>query len=187
MKKVICGLCSLVVMIMCLGGCSGLSSNPFTADDAKKGQIGDLYYVVPSNAVSDDNSNSNSNSISYRVPIENSVEEYILNILYTYVDEEDAENPEEVIEYFETLVKFMEEVENEAGTQCTTENIDEFAGVTMDRGKKFIKEEDGGKAILITAVKSRKLYSVGYFVKTAFFDESIWDNFYNQLKIIELD
>lgn len=138
MKKVICGFCSLLVMLLCFGGCSGSSSNPFTADDAKKGQVGDLYYVVPSNAVSDDNSNSN--SISYRVPIENSAEEYILNILYTYVDEEDAESLEEVLLYFESLIKFMETIVDEADTQYTSEDIYEFAGVTVDKWKKIIKE-----------------------------------------------
>ena len=106
--------------------------------DAKKGQVGDLYYVVPSNAVSDDNSNSN--SISYRVPIENSAEEYILNILYTYVDEEDAESLEEVLLYFESLIKFMETIVDEADTQYTSEDIYEFAGVTVDKWKKIIKE-----------------------------------------------
>lgn len=190
MKKIICFFCSLVIMAMCLSGCGSSNGNPFTSNDAKKGQIGDLYYVVPSNAVSDDNSNPN--SISYRVPIENSVEEYILSILYTYVDEDDASSPEEVLEYTEMLIEFIEkaqntETENKADTQYVSEDIVEFAGVTVDRGIKLIKEESGGKAISIIAVKSRKIYSVGYVVKTAFFDESIWDNFYNQLKIIESD
>lgn len=187
MKKFFCVFCSLVVMIMCLGGCSGSSSNPFTADDAKKGQIGDLYYVVPNDAVSDNNTDNGTITISYRVPIENSVEEYALNFIYTYVSQEDAESEEEVLEYVEALIEFIEETQDKSGIPYVSEDIDEFAGVTVDRGIKVSKEENDQKSIIIIAVKSRKVYTVGYSAKTGFFDQSVWDNFYNQLKIIESD
>lgn len=60
--------------------------------------------------------------------------------LYTYVDEEDAESLEEVLLYFESLIKFMETIVDEADTQYTSEDIYEFAGVTVDKWKKIIKE-----------------------------------------------
>lgn len=185
MKKIICGFCSLAIIVMCLSGCGGSSGNPFTDDDAIKGQIGDLCYVVPSNAVSDNavsDSGSNNDRVSYHVPIEGSVEEYTLKISYTYFSQEDAK---EVLEEFESAIKFIEEAESESGTKYISEDIYEFAGVTVDKGKKLIKEENGEKVILIMIVKSQKTYSVGYAVKTGFFDQSVWDNFYNQLKITE--
>lgn len=201
MKNVICAFCSLVIMVMCLGGCSGSSSNPFTADDAKKGQIGDLYYVVPSNAVSDNKvSDSGSNNdgvsytdgVSYRVPIEGSVEEYTLNIAHVYVSQEEAETEEEVHEGFETVIKLLSgtlftEADAETDTQLLTEDIDEFAGMTVDRGIKISGETNGLKGVTIMAYKSRKMYSVSYSAKTGFFDQSVFDDFFNQLKIIESD
>lgn len=186
MKKFLCVFCSLVIIVMCLSGCGSSSSNPFTAGDAKKGQIGDLYYVVPSNAVSDDSvidSASNNDRVSYHVPIEGSVEEYMLNILI-YLGQEDTK---EVLEDFESLIEFIEKAQSETDLKYISEDIDEFAGVTVDRGKKYIVEENGKKGIFITIVKSKKIYTVGYYVKTAFFDQSVFDNFCNQLKIIESD
>ena len=187
MKKIISSFCSLVIMVMCLSGCGSSSSNPFTAGDAKKGQIGDLYYVVPSNAVSDDSvvdSASNYDRVSYHVPIEGSVEEYMLNISYVYLGQEDAK---EVLEYFESLIEVIEKEQSGSDAKYIFEDIDEFAGVTVDRGKKIIVEANGKKGIFITIVKSKKIYAVGYDVKTAFFDQSVFDNFCNQLKIIESD
>lgn len=187
MKKIICGFCSLAIMVMCLSGCGGSSGNPFTDDDAKKGQIGDLCYVVPSNAVSDDSvidSASNIDRVSYHVPIEGSVEEYMLNIVYTYLDQEDTK---ELLEYFESVIEGIEKAQSESDAKYISEDIDEFAGVTADRGKKIIEEANGKKSIFIAIVKSKKIYAVEYDVKTAFFDQSVFDNFCNQLKIIESD
>ena len=186
MKKIISSFCSLVIMVMCLSGCGSSSSNPFTAGDAKKGQIGDLYYVVPSNAVSDDSvvdSASNYDRVSYHVPIEGSVEEYMLNILICL----GQEDTKEVLEFFESFIEGIEKEQSESDAKYIFEDIDEFAGVTVDRGKKIIEEANGKKSISIMIVKSKKIYAVEYDVKTAFFDQSVFDNFCNQLKIIESD
>lgn len=186
MKKFLCVFCSLAIMVMCLSGCG---SNPFTADDAKKGQIGDLYYVVPSNAVSDDTTTAvnNTNSVSYRVPIENSVEEYQLNIGCTYITKEDAESKENVLESFDKFIDFIEEITSGSDVKYSREDIDKFAGTAVDKAIKISGEGNGVKSISIFALKSRKVYFAEYSTKTGFFDQSIWDNFYKQLKYVGSD
>lgn len=182
MKKFLCVFCSLAIMVMCLSGCGG---NPFTADDAKKGQIGDLCYAVPGNAISKEDSNDD--NIVYVVPIENSVEEYQLNIGCTYITKEDAESKEDILEGFDRLIEFIEEITNGSGVKYSREDIDEFAGTTVDKAIKISGEGNGAKSILIIALKSRNAYFAGYSTKTGFFDQSIWENFYKQLKYVGSD
>lgn len=182
MKKFLCVFCSLVIMVMCLCGCG---SNPFTADDAKKGQIGDLCYAIPGNAVSE--KASNDDSIVYLVPIENSVEEYQLNIGCTYITKEDAESKEDVLESFDKFIDYIEEIASGSDVKYSREDIDKFAGTAVDKAIKISGEGNGAKTISIFALKSRKVYSAGYSVKTGFFDQSVWDNFYKQLKYVGSD
>lgn len=81
MKKYICILCSLAIGIAGLTGCNRSENNPFTAENAIKGQLGELYYVVPENAVLND---STDELAWYKIPIDNSTEEYQLMISFTH-------------------------------------------------------------------------------------------------------
>lgn len=185
MKRFICALCSLAIIIACIAGCNQSSENPFTADDAIKGQIGDLYYVVPNNAIIDEQYFSDI-AVKYNIPIKNSTEEYQLNLIYTYVSEDDA-SEDEALNGFETIINDLitKSKENESnGISYESEPITEFLGTTVDLGLKYTAEGSGQKVIGIVAAKSRTLYFIGYSVKTGFYDQSVWDNFYAQLKLV---
>lgn len=177
MKRFICVLCSLVIVITYITGCSQSSDNPFTADDAIKGQIGDLYYVVPANAVL--NEGLGDSIAMYKVPIDNSAEEYTIIISCTHAD--DADEYEDILQNIEEM---KNQTENETGTQFTDEAIDDFLGKTIDKGFKREGENNGEKAIMITAAGSGNMYLIGYTVKTGFYDQSVWENFLAQLKLV---
>ncbi len=177
MKKFICILCSLAIGIFGLTGCNQSGNNPFTSENAIKGQVGELYYVVPENAVSD---GSISEELAmYNVPIENSAEEYQLSILYDRID--DVNEYESTLKNIDNMVK---QNDMEDGIEVSTEEIDNFLGKAIDRGCKREGKYNGKKTVLIVAAESNNMYMVGYTVKTGFFDQSVWDNFYEQLRLV---
>lgn len=177
MKRFFCILCALAIGIIGVTGCNQSANNPFTSEKAIKGQLGELYYVVPENAVFD--GGITEELVMYNVPIDNSEEEYQLAILYQHTD-----NAEE----YETILKNIDDSINQIdlkeGVEATTEEIDVFLGKTIDRGYKREGKFNGKKAVMVTAAESGNMYVVGYTVKTGFFDQSIWDNFYEQLKLV---
>ena len=175
MKRIISVLCSLVILLVFIGGCGAAGENPFTADDVIKGQIGDLYYVIPGNAVVDESSTDVNNT--YRVPIANSMEEYVLNISYSPVED----TYEASIQSMESLREFL--ISSIEGLY-EDEDITDFLGKEVDYGFKISVEADGRKSVFIYALISQKLYFVGYGAKTGFYDQSVWDNFYAQLKFV---
>lgn len=176
MKKFICALCSLVLVIACITGCGQSSDNPFTADNAIKGQVGNLYYVVPENAVLNA---STDDSAMYDVPINNSTEQYTLMIMCKHTDSND-----EYEEMLQNIDDMKNQSETETGTTYTTEDISKFLGRTVDKGCKCIGENNGQKIVMIVAAESENLYMIGYTVKTGFYDQSIWDNFYAHAKLV---
>ena len=181
MKKAISVLCSLAIMLVCIGGCGTAGDNPFIADDAIKGQIGDLYYVIPGNAVVDESSTDENNT--YRVPIANSIEEYTLYISYSPVEETD-ETPIQSMEDLREFLAYSIEAFSEEVALYEEEDITDFLGKQVDYGFKINTEIDGQKSVLIYALISHKMYSVGYGAKTGFYDQTVWDNFYAQLKLV---
>lgn len=175
MKKFICAL--LVIAITCIMGCGKSSDNPFTADDAIKGQIGELYYVVPQNAVLD---GSLSEELAmYKIPIDNSTEEYQLTISYSHTD--DVDEYEEILQHIDDMIN---QHDIEEGAEITTEEIDIFLEKTIDKGCKREGKINGQKAVLIVVAEDGDMYFIGYIVKTGFYGQSVWDNFYAQLKLV---
>lgn len=177
MKKYICILCSLAIGIAGLTGCNRSGNNPFTAENAIKGQLGELYYVVPENAAP---VGSVSEELAmYDVPIENSTEEYQLTILYKQID-----NTDEYELALENIEDSIEQIDIEDDIEVSTEEINIFLGKAIDKGYKREGKVDGKKTVGIVALKSDSMYMVGYTAKTGFFDQSVWDNFYEQLKLV---
>ena len=181
MKKTISVLCSLAIILVCVVGCSAAGDNPFTTDDALKGQVGDLYYVIPGNAVVDESSTDGNNA--YRVPIANSVEEYALTVSCSPVEETD-ETPIQSMEDLREFLAYSIEAFSEEVALYEDEDITDFLGKQVDYGFKLNTEVDGRKSVLIYALISQKVYSVGYAAKTGFYDQAVWDNFYAQLKFV---
>lgn len=183
MKKFICILCSLAIGIIGLTGCNRSGNNPFLDENAIKGQIGDLYYVVPYGATADE---EDDNNIVYSVPIENSAENYQLGFVYGYISEDEA-SEEEAKNGFEivlnNIISQYESLESK-GVLYENEQITDFLGVAVDKGIKYTAEFEGYKEIGISALISRKMYLITYQVKTGFYDQSVWDNFYEQLKLV---
>lgn len=183
MKNFVCVLCLLTISVVFLSGCKNESVNPFLDENAIKGQIGDLYYVVPYNATADE---KNDNNIMYSVPIENSEENYQLGLMYMYVSEDEA-NEEEVKSGFETILNnIATEFSNfeSKGMFYESEQITDFLGIAVDSGIKYTAEYEGKKIIGIAAFKSRKMYVITYRTKTGFYNQSVWDNFYAQLELV---
>lgn len=178
MKKFICTLCSLVIVITCITGCGKSSDNPFAADDAIKGQVGNLYYVVPNNATLDEGLSDNS-TIIYKVPIKNSAEEYQLIVSCKHTDDEN-----EYKSLIQNIDEMKSQTKNEYGAEITNETINTFLGETIDNGCKREGVANGQKVVAIMAAKEGNVYMLGYSVKTGFYDQSIWDNFYAQLKLV---
>lgn len=177
MKRFVCVLCALVIGIIGISGCNQSENNPFASENAIKGQLGELYYVVPENAVSD---GSISEELAmYNIPIDNSEEEYQLTILYEHTD-----NTEEYEAILKNIDDAINQIDLEEGVEATTEEIDVFLGRAIDKGYKREGKFNGKKAVMIIAAESGNMYMVGYIVKTGFFDQSIWDNFYAQLKLV---
>lgn len=181
MKRVICVLCSLAIMLVCIGGCGAVAGNPFTAENAIKGQVGDLYYVVPGNAVLEESTDEKN---SYSVPITNSNEEYILDIVYLYADEEAYKAAIQLLEFTRELI--AAEIEENAGNGASyeEEDITEFLGKSVNYGIKTTYIKNGLVEAGITVAIADKFYSVRYTVKSAFYDQAVWDNFYAQLKFV---
>ena len=182
MKKIICILCSLAIILVCIGGCGTAGGNPFTAENAVKGQVGDLYYVVPENAVLDESSIDESNV--YRVPIANSNEEYTLSIACSYLDEEAYETS---VQYWENLKGILSSASTEYAEQGSfyeEQDITSFLGKTVDYGSKITVEGNGQKMVSAFVITSNKVCGVTYSAKTGFYDQAVWDNFYAQLKFV---
>lgn len=167
MKKTISVLCSLAIMLVCIGGCGAAAGNPFTADDAIKGQIGDLYYAVPENAVLEEFPNDSARF--YNIPIENSAEEYMLNIACASVETDDD---------------YDEAIQSMKDTEYENENLTDFLGEKVDYGYRATVDVDDRKSIIVSAAKDHKVYVVQYIVKSGFYDQTVWDNFYAQLKFV---
>ena len=167
MKKTIAVLCSLAIMLVCVGGCGAAGENPFTAENAIKGQVGDLYYVVPENAVLEEFPNDSARF--YNIPIENSSEEYRLNIMCVSVETDDDYNE---------VIQSMKDTEDEK------ENLAEFLGEKVDYGYRATVDVDDQKSTIVFVVKDPKIYVVQYIVKSGFYDQAVWDNFYSQLKFV---
>lgn len=183
MTKIIFSALLTVALVVGVCGCSNSKDNPFTVENALKAQIDDLYYVVPNNAVIKEEHGNQ--SVLYTVPIENSKEEYYLNI---NIEKYETENKEETIENFEKGIQFNKDVVfNGEDVKYTTEEIYEFADTKIDKGVKIIIERNGKKDISYMVIKFPKAYSVSYSAKAGFFDEAVWDNFYSQLKYVGLD
>lgn len=176
MKKLICALCSLVIVITCITGCSKSSANPFTADDAIKGQVGNLYYTVPENAVLNA---STDDSAMYDIPINNSTEKYTLMVMCKHTSSND-----EYEDMLQNINEMKSQTKNEQGAEITNETINTFLGETVDNGCKREGVSDGQKVVVIIAAKEGNIYTLGYSVKTGFFDQSVWDNFYAQAKLV---
>lgn len=181
MKRVICVLCSLAMMLVYIGGCGAATGNPFTAENAIKGQVGDLYYVVPENATLDDESPDG--LLTFHVPIENSTEEHILNILYSCPD--DQESYEIFLKYYQSVKETAEESSEKFGDVIVeVQELTEFLGRSVDYGFMMTQEAEGKRSISVYAASSKKLYLISYIAKTAFYDQTFWDNFYTQLKFV---
>ena len=174
MKKALAVLCSLAIMLVCVGGCGAAGENPFTAENAIKGQIGDLYYVVPGNAVFTESSTDS--ACFYSIPIENSSEEYILSIRYYSFEADDEYN--EAIQLMENTTQELDNTTHEY------ENLTEFLGENVDYGIKVNYDVDGQKSVGVSVAKDHKCYMIQYRVKSGFYDQAVWDNFYAQLKFV---
>lgn len=177
MKNFICVLCSLSILITAITWCNQSLDNPFIANNAIKGQIGELYYAVPNNAVL--NKDSSDNSAMYIIPINNSAEEYTLMISYAHTD-----NKEEYESILQHIDEMKNQTETENGTIYTTEDINVFLGRTIDKGCKCVGENNGQKSVVIIVAESGNMYMISYTVKTGFYDQSVWDNFYAQLELV---
>lgn len=177
MKKFVCALCSLVIIIACITGCGQSSDNPFAADNAIKGQVGNLYYVVPENAVL--LNASTDDGAMYDIPIKNSTEKYSLMVMSKHTD-----NNDEYEDILQNIDNMKNQSETETGTTYTTEDINKFLGRTVDKGCKCVGENNGKKVVIIMAAESSNVYMISYTVKTGFYDQSVWDNFYAQLKLV---
>ena len=155
------------------------ADNPFTAPNAIKGQVGELYYVVPEGA--DAVESAAESIIVYEMPIKNSSETFSLSVYF---------NSKSEIESTQTFENFISEIKarNKASIQSTDDfqyqEIDEafetnvlygYTGSYVNEGKKW--------QALCFAIDSG-FYMISYSAKTAFFDESIWENFYAQLKLV---
>lgn len=181
MKKIICILCSLAIILVCIGGCGTASENPFVAEDAIKGQVGDLYYVVPGNATLDDESPDG--LLTFYIPIENTTEEHILNIMYSRPDNQ--ESYEAFIKYYQSVKEAAEAVSDEVeGATAEFQMLTEFLGRPTDYGFVMTQEAEGKKGVSVYVATSNKLYAISYVAKTAFYDQTFWDNFYAQLKFV---
>lgn len=178
MKRFICALCAFVIGIIGITGCNPSANNPFTSEKAIKGQLGELYYVVPENAILLDSSISEELAM-YSVPIDNSAEKYQLTITYTHTD--DVDEYEKLLQKIDDMIN---QIDIEEGAEVTTEEIDIFLGKTIDKGCKREGKINGQKAIIIVVAESGNMYLLGYMVKTGFYDQSVWDNFYAQLKLV---
>lgn len=176
MKKYICILCSLAIGIAGLTSCNRSGNNPFTAENAIKGQLGELYYVVPENAMLND---STDELAWYKIPIDNSTEEYQLMISFTHTDDENEY--ESIIQNIDDMIK---QIDMEDGIEVSTEKIDNFLGKSIDKGCKREGKYNGKKTVLVVVAESNNMYMVGYTVKTGFFYQSVWDNFYEQLRLV---
>ena len=176
MKRFIYTLFSLVILITCISGCGQSSDNPFTADNAIKGQVGNLYYTVPENAVLNA---STDDSAMYDIPINNSTEKYTLIVICKHTDSND-----EYEEMLQNIDEMKSQTQNEYGVEITNETINTFLGKTIDNGCKREGVSDGQKIVTIIAAKEGNIYTLGYSVKTGFYDQSVWDNFYAQAKLV---
>lgn len=78
----------------------------------------------------------------------------------------------------------IKQVDMEDGIEVSTKKIDNFLGKSIDKGCKREGKYNGKKTVLIVVAESNNMYMVGYTVKTGFFDQSVWDNFYEQLKLV---
>lgn len=176
MKKFICALCSLAIVITYMTGCGKSSDNPFASDNAIKGQVGNLYYTVPENAVLN---SSTDDSAMYDVSISNSTEKYVLTIMCKHTGSND-----EYKDMLQNIDNMKNQSETGTGATYTAEDINDFLGQTVDKGCKCVAENNGQRFVTIVAAKSKTLYMIGYTVKTGFYDQSVWDNFYAQLKLV---
>lgn len=147
-----------------------------SSDNAIKGQVGNLYYTVPENAVLN---SSTDDSAMYDVSISNSTEKYVLTIMCQHVSSNDE---------YEDMLQNIDNMKNQSetgtGATYTAEDINDFLGQTVDNGCKCVAENNGQRFVTIVAAKSKTLYMIGYTVKTGFYDQSVWNNFYAQLKLV---
>lgn len=175
----------VLIVVAAISGCSNntdlSAGNPFTAEDAIKGQTGDLYYVVPGNATLDDESPDG--LLTFHIPIENTTEEHMLNIMYSRPDNQ--ESYEAFIQYYQSVKETAEAVSNEVeGVTAESQMLTEFLGRPTDYGFVMTQEAEGKKGVSVYAATSNKLYAISYVAKTAFYDQTFWDNFYAQLKFV---
>ena len=176
----------VTVAMLLVSGCSNntgsSADNPFIAENAIKGQVGDLYYVVPENAVFDESSTDEDNV--YRVSIANSTEEYVLNISYSYVDEEAYESSVHLMEITREAAASASEENAADGASYKDENITEFLGKSVDYGFKSTSKGNGQTMVAVLVITSNTAYGIRYTVKSGFYDQAVWDNFYAQLKFV---
>ena len=176
MKKLIYALFSVVILITCISGCGNSAEDPFTADNAIKGQVGNLFYTVPENAVLNA---STDDSAMYDIPIDNSTEKYTLMIMCKHTNSTD-----EYEDMLRNIDNMKTQSETETGTTYLTEDINNFLGQPIDKGCKCVGENNGQKITTIIAAGSENVYMIGYTVKTGFYDQSVWDNFCAQAKLV---
>ena len=167
MKRVLCILCSsAIIIILCISGC-GAAKDPFAADNAIKGQVDDLHYAVPENAVLDKASNDSFHI--YNIPLKNSKEEYCLSVLCFSAKTED--------EYNETI-------QNMKSVEYENETMTEFLGKKIDYGYIATIDDDGQMSTILYVAKNQKFYIIQYSIVTGLYDQTVWDNFYSQLKFV---